>query len=281
MSTVFHIIDVGQGNMILLLLADGTVMLYDCNVTDANANKVLEYLRKALPKPSIDIFVNSHRDADHMRGVQRVHTVFPIKKVWDSGVTGDTPDSPEYRQYMQLRRNVGFREVEAMKRWDFGNTRLRIMNSKNDALDTDANAQSIVMKVEQRRPANGAVLGSMMLTGDSSAVAWRYSIVRSYDVESLSSSLLLASHHGSLTFFDDPRDKKHYYLDHLRKISPDVTIVSVGDNSFGHPEEKALEFYETGSAGSKQGDKVFRTDIHGNIRVTLKTKGGWELNKRQ
>ena len=104
--------------------------------------------------------------------------------------------------------------------------------------------------------------------------------MKSYDVESLSSSLLLASHHGSLTFFDDPRDKKHYYLDHLRKISPDVTIVSVGDNSFGHPEEKALEFYETGSAGSKQGDKVFRTDIHGNIRVTLKTKGGWELNKQ-
>ena len=126
MSTVVHIIDVGQGNMILLLLEDGTVVLYDCNVTDANASKVLEYLRKVLPKPSIDIFVNSHRDADHMRGVQRVHTVFPLKKVWDSGVTGGTPDSPEYRQYMQFRRNVGFREVEAMKRWDFGSTRLRI-----------------------------------------------------------------------------------------------------------------------------------------------------------
>ena len=105
--------------------------------------------------------------------------------------------------------------------------------------------------------------------------------MKNYDEESLSSSLLLASHHGSLTFFDDPRDEKHYYLHHLRKISPDVTIVSVGDNSYGHPEEKALEFYKAHSTGSKLGNKIIRTDIHGNIRVTLKAGGGWKLNKRQ
>ena len=256
-------------------------MLYDCNVTDANASRVLEYLRKVLPNRSIDIFVNSHRDADHMRGVQRIHNVFPIERVWDSGVTGGTPDSLEYRQYMQFRRNVGFREVDAMKRWDFGSTRIRIMNSKNDGLGTDANAQSIVMKVEQRRPTDGAVLGSIMLTGDSSAAAWRYSILKNFDGESLSSSVLLASHHGSLTFFDDPRDEKHYYLRHLKKISPDITIVSVGDNSYGHPEKKALEFYERYSSGSNQGNKIFRTDTHGNIRVVLKAAGGWEFNKRQ
>src|SRR3972149_6338711 len=97
MPTIVHFIDVGQGNMTLLQLADGTIMLYDCNVTEDNAERVLAYLAKVLPRHAIDIFVNSHRDADHMRGIRRIHRVYPVGKVWDSGGTGDTPDSPEYR----------------------------------------------------------------------------------------------------------------------------------------------------------------------------------------
>jgi beta-lactamase superfamily II metal-dependent hydrolase len=109
MPTTVHFMNVGQGNMVLCQLDDGKRLFYDCNVTSENASDVLAYLGRVIGLGTpIDIFVKSHRDADHMRGVKRVHARFPIKKVGDSGVTGNTPDSTEYREYMDLRRTVGY-----------------------------------------------------------------------------------------------------------------------------------------------------------------------------
>ena len=110
---------------------------------------MLGYLGKVLGWGNpIHIFVNSHRDADHMRGVKRIHARFPIRKVWDSGVTGNTPNSQEYREYMELRRTAGFVEIERRKRYTLGKSLHRIMNSKNDEVPDDPNAQSIVIKVQ-------------------------------------------------------------------------------------------------------------------------------------
>src|SRR3989344_2581782 len=263
--------------MVLCQLDDGTRLLYDCNVTSKNADEVLSYLGKTIGwGSSVNIFVNSHRDADHMRGVKRIHDYFPIRKVWDSGVTGNTPDCTEYREYMDLRRTVGYVEVEKLKRWTFGKSLLRVMNSKNDGLIDDPNAQSIVIKV-QHVDMQSRNLASAMLTGDSDAQTWRHSILKDYAISDLSADILLASHHGSLSFFDDPADEKHYYLAHLKAISPAMTIISVGDNGYGHPDSKAISFYEEHSKGSNKGNKIKRTDEHGNIKLALKDEGGWSI----
>ncbi len=279
MSTYLHFIDVGQGNMTLLRLPNAQVLLYDCNVTNENADYVLEYLSRYLRhKSKIDTFINSHRDADHMRGVSTIHEWYPIAHVWDSGVTGGTPNSAEYREYMTLRRDVGYTEIEPRKYWDKGIVRLRIFNSKNDDLPDNANAQSIVMKVVHRHPSAGSNPASAMLTGDSDAVAWK-DIRKYYKDSELVCSILLASHHGSVTFFDDPGDEKNYYTSHLRAMSPAMTVISVGkDNAHGHPDDKALEFYEKYSTGSNKGNKLKRTDEHGSLILELKDDGGWSLN---
>lgn len=281
MPTVLHFISVGQGNMVLCHLDDGTQLLYDCNVTDENEDDVLGYLDRVIGwGNSIDIFVNSHRDADHMRGIKRIHTHFPIKKVWDSGVTGNTPAGTEYREYMELRRTVGYREIERLKRWTFGKSLLRVMNSKNDDLPDDPNAQSIVIKV-QHQDERSQSFTSALLTGDTDARTWRYSVLKHYAKSDLSTDILLASHHGSLSFFDDPADTENYYLEHLRAISPAMTIISVGDNVHGHPDPKAIKFYETHSGGSNKGTKLKRTDEHGTIKVLLDDKEGWKLWDKQ
>lgn len=213
-----------------------------------------------------------------MRGIKKVHAEFPVKKVWDSGAVGTTPDCREYREYMALRRSVGFVEVERLKRWDFGNTRLRILNSKNDDLPDEPNVQSIVIKVVHRDAARNVDFDSVMLTGDTDAAAWKC-IQDSYGSSDLSCSLLLGSHHGSITYFDDPADEKFYYLEHLTAKSPKMTILSVGDNAHGHPHPKALEYYERHSSGSSLGNKLYRTDEHGHIRAVLKDGGGWSVTK--
>ncbi len=263
--------------MTLMSLDDGSTVLYDCNVTNNNEYDVLGYVEKIIGRGApIDIFINSHRDADHMRGVKKVHENFPIQKIWDSGVTGNTPDSSEYRDYMDLRRRVGFLEIRAQKKWTFGRTLLRVMNSKNSDLKDDPNAQSIVLKV-QHTDSTGGFLSSALLTGDTDASVWKYSIIHRYSKNDLKTQVLLASHHGSISFFDDPKDDKYYYTNHLEAMNPAMTVVSVGDNSHGHPDEKALELYEKHTRGSNKGNKLVRTDTHGNIRLLLKNEGGWTL----
>ncbi len=60
-----------------------------------------------------------------------------------------------------------------------------------------------------------------------------------------------------------------------------MTIVSVGDNPHGHPNSKAIELYEKYSGGSNKGNKVYRTDQDGNMKLILKDGGGWNLTTKQ
>lgn len=262
-------VDVGCGNMTLIELPDGSVLLYDCNVTSDNSKRVIGYLRNRLGRGMhISKFINSHRDADHMRGIELIHAEYPIDVIWDSGVEGTSTDTPEYRTYMRLRRDIGFLEIEPRKRWTFGSALFRCMNSRND-LCSDCNDQSIVFKVE-------FATSSVILAGDTSYLPWQNSILPSYGTD-IKSSILLAPHHGSLTFFDDPNDHKHYYVAHMKTISPEMTIISTGPNVHDLPNSKALELYENYSTGSNQGNKVYCTEDKGNIRLTLKAAGGWSL----
>jgi len=260
-----HFMNVGQGNMVLIQIPNSKTIIYDCNITQENENDVLNYLESKIT--AIDIFINSHRDADHMRGIEKLENRFGITEIWDSGVSGTTTDSSEYLYYMNLRRSIG-KKVEALKYWIFGDCKLRIMNSKNSNFD-DANEQSLVVKLEYGD--NG-----VMLAGDTSYRSWKEFVEEKYSDSDLSSEILLSSHHGSISFFDDPNDEKNYYVSHIKKINPAMTIISYGDKTL--LDDNAVKLYEKYSRGSNKGNKVFTTLDRGNMLLTLKAEEGWSLS---
>lgn len=110
----FHMLDVGEGLMILIIFPNDQVMLFDCNVTDDNESTILDYLSANIPfkinpatgntEQFIDVFVNSHRDEDHYRGLKKsMHNIrynlFGIQdkqvrlpKVWIMNITWDLED---------------------------------------------------------------------------------------------------------------------------------------------------------------------------------------------
>jgi beta-lactamase superfamily II metal-dependent hydrolase len=93
------------GNMVVILLPTELNYVYDCNITTDNKNTVLGYVKKIIgAKGVIDVFINSHRDADHMRGIKDLHEAHTIKKIWDTGVSGTSTDTQEYKDYMDLKR---------------------------------------------------------------------------------------------------------------------------------------------------------------------------------
>jgi len=273
MGSIFvHFLDVGQGNMNVIVFPDNFVMVYDCNISDDNEKNILKYMKKILPKNEIDIFVNSHRDSDHMRGIKKLHATFPIKRLWDTDVSSNT-DAPEYKEYMDFRRNMGD-EVWIAKPNHIlkAKPNVKILNGVRDGLD-DPNSQSIVLHISNNN-------SSVLLSGDTDAIVWKDYIMKEAS-DKIKSDILLASHHGSLTFFDDTRDEKYHYVSHIQAISPSMTIISVGTNPHGHPDKKALEYYDKYSKGSNLGNKVYRTDEKGNIKLELKDDDGWNLTGEQ
>ena len=150
------------------------------------------------------------------------------------------------------------------------------MSAKDARLQKNANAQGIVIKVQHHRNNGGESISSAMLPGDSDAETWRDAIMKDYDRSELSSDIMMAAHHGSDSFFEHP-SYKNDFEEHMKAIKPGMTVVSVGKNSHGHPDAKALRLYEKHSAGSKQGNKVFRTDKKGSMILTLHDEGGWNL----
>ena len=163
--------------MVLIEAASGSRFVFDCNITDDNEDRVLGYVADQIGEgKSLHAFICSHRDADHMRGVKKLHAHFPIKTIWDSDYPGTTTDSSEYRAYMDLRRQLGCKIIEKQKYFDFGRTRLRMLSAKDGRLANNANAQGIVIKVEQRNDGMDRIEGSAMLPADSDAETWRLGI---------------------------------------------------------------------------------------------------------
>jgi len=281
MATEIHFVDVGQGNMVLIKTDDGTRFVFDCNITQENETRVLTYVAKVFGKgSSITAFICSHRDADHMRGVKKLHAQNPISKVWDSDYPGTTTNTPEYGEYMALRRQVGNFVIKRKMVGNYRKTRLIFMSAADERLPMNANAQGIVIKVEQRSQYGDSCLDSAMLPGDSDAETWKDGVLKDYTTTDVQSSILMAAHHGSNSFIDIPRHDK-WYTAHLQVINPAMSIVSVGPNTHGHPNTEALGFYEKYSTGANNGDKVARTDKKGTMKLTLKTEGGWELQYNQ
>ncbi|MCK5476742.1 MAG: MBL fold metallo-hydrolase [Candidatus Aenigmarchaeota archaeon] len=256
--------DVGQGNMVLIQIPNSKTIVCDCNITEENKESIMDYLKNHLGNNTIDIFINTHRDADHMRGIKLLNKEFEINELWDGGVSGTTTNSDEYKEYMELRRDIG-KEVESLKYWTFGDCTLRIMNGKNEYFN-DANDQSLVIKLEY---GNNGVL----LTGDTSYKSWKEFILPNYSDKKIQSEILLASHHGSISFFDNPSDENYYFIKHLKKINPSMTIISLGDNN-NHPHEKAVKLYNKYSNGyGKKKGKLLTTKEHKTITFEFNKDG--------
>ena len=261
MSTTIHFIDVGQGNMALIECGNGTNLVVDCNIHAGNESRVLDYVKQKIGEGSrIAAFINTHRDADHMRGVRALHGRFPIGVIWDSGHPGTSTDSSEYNAYMRLRREVGSRVLKRHEMATFGSTQVFVLSDDDQRLPDNPNDRGLVLKVTDRE--------SAMLTGDGSLAVWCDGIQKDYPASYLSCDILLASHHGSRDFFWDSNDKR--YTEHIKAMHPVETVISVGkDNPHGHPDDGALRLYREHSTGIANYRKVYRTDNDGTMYAIM------------
>ena len=95
----------------------------------------------------------------------------------------------------------------------------------------------------------------VLITGDADAFVERM-LVKYCDLPDI--ELLLAGHHGSAG------STSEQLLDALR---PELAIISVGYNTYGHPSDETLRRLEG------RGISVYRTDTMGTVTIEVRSDG--------
>ena len=245
-NVTVHFIDVGQGDAIFVD-TPGLDMLVDGG-SRGEGDTVMNYLR-SLNVTRIDLVVATHPHADHIGGLITVLTEYnttQVPVVVDSGIGATTVT---YDDYVSA---VGARSTRVAVRGDtisLGHgVEVTILNPSSPHEFEDANDNSVVLWVQVYNV-------TFLLTGDSEAPAESSIIAVGYG---WGSTVLKVGHHGSQT------SASTEYLD---AVGPEIAVISVGEgNRYDHPHPETLDKLTLESVA------VYRTDLHGTVRVT--TDGG-------
>jgi competence protein ComEC len=251
------VIDVGQGDSILVIFPDGERMLVDGggipafghqtrSQLDTGEDVVAPYLWDRGMR-SVDIVALSHAHEDHIGGLPALVADFHPRELW----TGATPDSPAWRKLRDEATRDGVKVVplEAPTHFAFGRTSIEVLAPLPDYVPNDIpkNHDSLVLRIRYGSR-------SFLLSGDVEKPIERRMLEEN---EIQPTDVLKVAHHGSRTSSTE---------DFLSAANPAFAIISVGlDNSYGHPNRDVLERLTEHHA------EILRTDQNG--LVTVRTDG--------
>ena len=247
-ALVVSFIDVGQGDA-TLVQSGGENYLVDAGKPEAGP-EVVDFLRSRGVKELTGL-VATHPDADHVGGLPDVLDAFPVSTVY---VSGDTKGTSSFNAFLRAVREEGADVVQARAgmTFDWGGTDVMVLAPPPGELYEDANENS-VSTLLTRGSSQGSGQGSarVLLAGDAENKAEEYMSTHQ-DTGPL--TVLKVNHHGSNT------STTPLFLSRFR---PEVAVIPVGENSYGHPTPQTLRRLQT------VGAQVFRTDEDGDVVVTI------------
>ncbi|AUX27089.1 competence protein [Sorangium cellulosum] len=227
-----HVLDVGQGDSILIDLPDGGAMLVDAggfvgSPVDPGA-RVLQPLLRARRRARLDAVVLSHPHPDHFGGLPSAVAGVEVGELWDTGQGEAEGAGPVYAGLLSDLRRRGVPIVRPASLC--GRPRL-LSGATVEVLapcpdlhpDVGANDNSFVLRITY-----GA--RSALLVGDAEHEA-EAALVARYGA-ALRADLLKVGHHGSRTSTGPEL---------LAAVDPSVAAISCGvRNRFGHPSPEVL-----------------------------------------
>lgn len=248
-------LDVGQGDCILIQ-TPGENFLVDAGPKldnfDAGEKIIVPYLLEE-KVGRLDVVFITHEDGDHIGGAGYLLNNIPTDLVavpelgerlasreWQNGIPAVIWSSPEKLVRLKAGDSLNFESGLTVE--------VLAPTGVLTGTGADANNNSLVLLLHY-------LDRKILLAGDMEGEEIRTIVERGgkWDAD-----FIKIPHHGARSSFDESWFDQTY---------PRAVFISVGKNRFGHPSPEVLAYWR------QRGIPVYRTDIHGTIRLTIDKKG--------
>lgn len=234
---IVHFIDIGQGDSILIQVNNYNLLI-DSGPFESK-NKLKTYLNN-LNISKIDYLIATHPHEDHIGNMSYIINNYTIKNFYAPKVTSTSSTFEKLIDSLQVN-NLKINILKAnTSTIDLGKyTTVEVFSPNLDYYE-NLNNYSPIIKISYKNT-------SFLFTGDAEELIEQEVISKNYN---LSSDILKVGHHGSST-----STSKEFY----ERVNPSISVISVGNNSYGHPTTKTLNQIKT--------SKIYRTDEKGDIVI--------------
>jgi len=244
--------DVGEGDSIFIKLPSGKTVLIDGGGTlndrkVSPGERVLDSLKR-MGVNRLDMMIFTHEDADHIEGLFHVIDKELVKSIYGPHVSlGEIA-----RRLIIIGKDKGARFF-LLKRGDILNldkdTKLYVLNPAEGGKDygrayDNNNSLFLVLRYKDF---------SLVLSGDVEKEGLN-EICEVFPEFITNVSVYKVSHHGSKFSLSE---------EFFNLMSPRISVISVGPNSFGHPSQSIIDSL------TEVGSKIYRTDLDGAIELRV------------
>jgi competence protein ComEC len=248
---IITMLDVGQGDAILVEFPNGECMLIDAGPTsqryDVGEKSILPFLkRKGVNK--LNYFIITHPHSDHLGGAKAILSSIPIDALLVASLDPTNQQTNEILETASVRR-IEAKTVGTSDQIQINpNARIYVLNpDRNQSTRKNLNNTSIVLMIKYGR-------SSVLLVGDAE-IEVEQRMMKRYG-NFLSSDILKVGHHGSISSTSE---------DFLRVVRPKEALISVGNhNRFRHPSIFTIQRLASYSIETIRTDKsgaiIFESD---------------------
>lgn len=246
--------DVGQGDAILIEKGE-TQILVDGGPDD----KILSYLGEKLPPwdRKIELMVLTHPHADHLTGLLSVLERYEVERILFYPVSYDTKGYQKFLEAIVEEGAVIWRG-ESGGVLSLSGVSFRVLSPQATETQRLLEAQNVNNASVVLALAFGEF--DALLLGDAEREAQIQLVAAVSEVE-----VLKIAHQGAQDAAYEPL---------LSQASPELAVISVGKNRYGHPHQATLNLLE------RLGVKVLRTDLSGTIKVMSDGDKFWYTSER-
>lgn len=228
--------DVGEADCILISypFGQGNILVDTGKYEYTMTNGIIPYL-KSVGIRKLDYLIITHGDLDHIGGAISLINNFKV----DNIILNMGEYSELEKELLNSTNKINIiSDIEKIK---VGKRYIYFLNKE---IYNNENDNSIVLYFEYLKY-------RFLFMGDASFVVEDY-LMGNYNLKDI--SFLKVSHHGSSTSST---------ADFIDKLDPKVSLISVGQNNYGHPNNEVLK--------NLSSSLIYRTDLVGSINIKIKS----------
>lgn len=242
-SEIISFLDVGQGDAVLVQ-SNGRFALIDTGEQSA----IIRTLKRKGVK-GFDAVILSHLHSDHCDAFEDIADSFIIENVVVSKPSNEDENAVKYSESIEAlcyKKNITLHNSKQGMVITVGEIELTVLYC--DTETKQENNRSIVIMAEYGDK-------KFLFMGDNEEKTEETLLKSGINIDC---DVLKVAHHGSNTSNG---------IEFIKKCSPDIAVISVGDNSYGHPSKETLENLHY------VGATVYRTDFDGTVEFKLNKEG--------